>query len=128
MNREVSAAWRKVASEAMDAACSLTSKNPRGVCNRVYYAAYAHAHSLLLEVGERPRAQHGTWSHDKLPAVIRSALARTMGTQSARKLAQLVERVRKHRVAADYEPTAVIGEADSLRLIGAVRLALEGRT
>lgn len=119
-------AWLRLAIDAMKAAKEISSRHPRSVVSRTYYAAFAHTHGMLLGSGQMPRSALGTWRHADLPAMVRKHLAKSLGRREAELLSQNLRRSRILREYADYRPNVMLSQTDAVQAIDAVSSILGG--
>lgn len=124
MDRRIAQAWRAAAAQALSASRTLTSENVRGMCNRLYYAMFSHAHALLIEAGKSPREHRGTWSHTKLPGFVDPHLRSYMRASKAREYRALLLRARQFREYADYHPGLFIESIAAIKLFDDVESTL----
>ncbi|MGE3182974.1 MAG: hypothetical protein AB7N71_15205, partial [Phycisphaerae bacterium] len=75
----------------------------RSSVSRAYYAMFAATTANLIETGETPRADMGTWTHLKLQEVARATWRRT-NRRGARDLTSLLLQGYASRCDADYCP------------------------
>ena len=75
----------------------------RSTVSRAYYAVYALVTGTLIENGLTPRAEFGTWSHDRLPYMAGTHLLTGMHLMYA------LRRLYAMRLLADYSPRVQVG-------------------
>ena len=117
MNNPSSIGWRRLATDALEAARKLTADHPRSVINRVYYSMFAETHARLIEQGVRPRQNLGTWKHAEIPLLARKYLVKPLGKEGARTWSQTLRKARTLREYADYRPTWEIDSPMALALL-----------
>ncbi|GMU83525.1 MAG: HEPN domain-containing protein [Phycisphaerales bacterium] len=114
--------WLSMARESVAAAGACQRRGcARSALSRSYYAAFAGATAYLLQSGESPRSDLGTWSHDSLGVTLESVMRRNRRDRQAPEAAAMVRRLYAMRVEADYSPAATIGPGSAVAAIRWVR-------
>lgn len=124
MEQKAVDAWRKLSLESLNAARMLTVDHVRAMLNRVYYAAFARTHALLIDQGQSPRRDLGTWSHGDLPRLVTVHLEGLMGKNAMKNYRSTLRTARSFRSMADYEPMKVIPKQEALKVFQQVERLL----
>ena len=122
-DRNLLQAWRQMATESFSAATRLVGRGQSGAdqassdegpcwrsaISRAYYAAYARIVAGLLRCGVTMPAK-GNPSHLSLPVLVLNNLT-TLDRGPRSQLSGVIVTLYKLRIAADYQPRAVVDQA-----------------
>lgn len=100
--------WLGIARQAMTCG-RVQADSPRCAVSRLYFAAYAGTHAVLLALGESPPLR-GNWPHRGFDLVLKAALPRAhVAALDAKYLSHNLLRLYDLRIAADYSASRVVG-------------------
>lgn len=110
--------WRLLAQRSFDSSSVLHAGGQwRSCASRAYYAVFALITQQLIQLGQQPRQQFGTWSHERLPDMVRIHL-KPGSEASAGNLSYAVWRLYRLRIAADYIPNREFGKREAFESMG----------
>jgi uncharacterized protein (UPF0332 family) len=115
--------WQEKAESSLEAArILLDNGKPVEAVNRAYYAAYQMVTGVLIKIGQTPRPDFGTWSHEDTQLLVATRICHHRSLSRKDQVALKNQRsafqsLLRRRYQADYGPAGKIDTVVATQLV-----------